>query len=151
MPQLKVEDVIAYFGKPITVTEHNCWLWLGATDNYGYAKCGNCLIHLWTLKEEGIENPFGTDACHSCPHPNCINPDHFYVGTHKDNMNDDNREKMGPKGRLTEEQIEEINAMLESNIWQKQHIAKKFGVSNQWISKFLRGEFSYAKPRRTSE
>ena len=144
--KLKIEDVIAYFNRPITINEHNCWLWLGATDDRGYARFGMCSVHLWTLKQSGVENPSGTDSCHTCPHPNCINPDHFYIGTHQQNMNDENREVMGgPKGKLSQTQIEEINMMLKDGI-PKGRIAKFYGISPQWISKFLKGGFSYAKP-----
>lgn len=145
MQKLTIEDVVAEFNHPVTLNEHGCWLWLGPTDKYGYAKHGGGFVYLWTLRKSGKPSPCGMDTCHKCPNKSCINPDHFYVGTHLQNMNDDNRLPMGPKGKLTQEQIAELNTMLLRNI-PKGIIAYHFGVSPQWISKFLRGEFSYAKP-----
>jgi len=146
MMKLTVEDVVAEFNRPVLVNEHGCWLWMGATDNYGYARYGgNLLVYGYLCRKVGKISPIGTDYLHQCSNHNCINPDHFLVGTNKENMNDDNRKAMGPKGRLTDVQINELALMLEEGIYTKTEIAHKFGVSKPWITKFLKGGFKYAK------
>lgn len=41
----------------------------------------------WSLFR-GIPFPEDKLACHSCDNPSCVNPEHVWPGTHKDNMQD---------------------------------------------------------------
>lgn len=45
---------------------------------------GNRLV--WTLINGEI--PKGMLVCHKCNNPKCLNPDHLYLGTHLDNIQD---------------------------------------------------------------
>ena len=69
-----------------------CWLWHGAKTKRGYGVAGfngrMRLVHreVWRISVAEIQN--GKFLCHTCDNPQCINPAHCYVGTHKDNMRD---------------------------------------------------------------
>ena len=79
----------------------NCWEWTGATAvGYGYLGLGR--------REDGIagahriswqlhygEIPPGMDVCHHCDNRKCVRPDHLFLGTRRQNMQDASR-----KGRL---------------------------------------------------
>lgn len=53
------------------------------------------VAHRWSWRVYRGEIPKGKMICHHCDNPSCINPDHLFLGTQKDNMSDAAR-----KGRL---------------------------------------------------
>lgn len=69
-----------------------CILWFGAATKEGYGRIGvGPRIELAThmaLQLAGRPVPKGMFACHHCDVPACINPDHLYVGTRQQNIND---------------------------------------------------------------
>src|ERR1700743_3839012 len=65
----------------------DCWLWLGATVEYGYGVFGHGgrgVIHYahrisWEINNGVI--PKGLFVLHKCDNPPCTNPDHLFLGT----------------------------------------------------------------------
>lgn len=81
-----------------------CWLWAGSADRKGYGQImtavGLVLATHVSLSIDGKCIPSGMMACHRCDNPPCVNPDHLFVGTAKDNTDDamkKGRLKMPPK------------------------------------------------------
>jgi HNH endonuclease len=74
-----------------------CWLWESALKirnpqkAYGHFRWDgkNRPAHrvAWEIAN-GKPFPDGMFACHHCDNPNCVNPDHIFVGTAKDNARD---------------------------------------------------------------
>jgi hypothetical protein len=68
-----------------------CWLWAGGVVAHGYPclriKYKHVLGHRlsWELAN-GRKIPDGMHACHKCNTPRCVNPEHIFIGTAKDNM-----------------------------------------------------------------
>lgn len=80
-----------------------CWEWLGSIDigGYGYFGIGSRKTEQRTVKAHkfmwqlyNIAIPEGLFVLHRCDNRKCVNPDHLWLGTHQDNMDD-----MVAKGR----------------------------------------------------
>jgi hypothetical protein len=124
-----------FFNK-VNKTE-DCWLWAGRKNAQGYGRFdvgdGAVFSHRLVLHFEGLDVPSGMDVLHRCDTPACVNPEHLWLGTHVDNMQD-----MLHKGRhitfrgsahkralLTEQKVLEIRADKRNNA----PVAKEYGVS----------------------
>ncbi len=77
----------------------DCWRWTGARDDKGYGRIyleGKFwLAHRFSHTIHFGEIPIGMFVCHHCDNPPCVNPEHLFLGTPRDNMID-----CGAKGRI---------------------------------------------------
>ena len=122
-----------------------CWLWLlsvHGNNKYGHAVWNGRHTEAhrlsWTLHRGEI--PEGLRVLHKCDTPTCVNPDHLFLGTQKDNITD-----MIKKGRkiiargsrhgnakLNETDVEEIRS-IRANGMSSQEIATRFSVSQRTV------------------
>lgn len=130
----------------------SCWLWTGTTYRRGYGHFGRYLndkrvmykAHRYAYEFYKGHIPEGLLVLHTCDNPACVNPDHLFVGTHKDNSQD-----MLRKGRfgyprnpnhhwLSFERAEEMRQFAKENPTMKQKdMAKHLDTSTAQLSRIL--------------
>jgi hypothetical protein len=72
--------------------ENGCWLWKGGGrgNGYGSMKVAGKVIdtHVVSYQLYKGEIPKGKMVCHTCDVRNCVNPDHLFLGSAKNNFDD---------------------------------------------------------------
>ena len=101
----------------IAVPEAGCWLWekgVGST-GYGHIFYQGKMLKAHRVSWELHRGLILKDMCvlHKCDVPSCVNPDHLFLGTHKDNKRDSMK-----KGRHYIPTIEE-GAIGRAQRWNK--------------------------------
>jgi len=134
----------AYIPEP----NSGCWLWIRALDISGYGsipvghtsrKNGNERANRFSWKLHKGEIPKGMLVLHRCDVPSCVNPDHLFLGTSKDNYDD-----MVAKGRKAKFDYTKVTKLSWDNVESirryKQEgrsgreLASQYGVSPALIS-----------------
>lgn len=137
------DDVLRRFNDKWTLDESSgCWVWTACRirDGYGQLSIDGRMVLAHRLSYEHFVSPIpdGYCVCHRCDNPSCVNPEHLFVGTHKDNMRDMALKDRNSKG-LTNLQVMEIRRRACSGEKQKT-LADEFNVSQQTISRIKIGK-----------
>lgn len=129
------------FWRHVTKTE-TCWLWTGARRGFGYGMMGVHGLspqpaHRVSWRIHYGEIPGKLFVCHKCDVPACVRPDHLFLGTASDNMQDAARKGRiggGPgkgeahfKARLATADVLTIRASVESDTVLAQRYAVRRG------------------------
>lgn len=138
---LSMPERLEYYSIPIS--ECGCIIWIGGVDKDGYGKIyfenRNDRAHRVAYKLAFGDIPEGLLVCHKCDTPSCINPNHLFIGTSQDNINDRTVKNRGIKGstvgvsKLKESDIQMIRADTRT----QQAIANDYNVSQAVISSII--------------
>lgn len=138
-------------GKTV-VTDSGCIEWVGHRSTYGYGVIqskihGSIGAHRVALGIAlGQPVPKGKHVLHRCDNPPCVNPDHLFIGTDKDNVADmlaKGRNRYGvshPMSKLTEEKVREIKRRRATEGTRWKDLAADYGVSYTAIQKIFEGK-----------
>jgi hypothetical protein len=106
-----------------------CWNWEGNKNYAGYGLLGNKYAHrmAWQISNNKLI-PKNMVICHHCDNPSCVNPDHLFIGTQKENVQD-----MIKKNR----QVKKDNAGQKNPMFGKKHSEQ----SKKKMSETKKGKF----------
>lgn len=132
----------------------DCWLWLASDNGSGYGRYRidgrNYGAHRLAYELEHGPIPEGEshhDHCvlHRCDVPLCCNPKHLFLGSQKENVEDQHRKgraasfkgEANGSAKLTDRDIEGIRSLSPSHTHRE--IGKRYGVSHTTVGYILRG------------
>ena len=92
---LITEDAIRRFRSKVDKSSHpgGCWLWTAGRGNFGYGSFAvthrlSVGTHAVSYRIDRGEIPPGMWVLHHCDNPQCVNPEHLFLGNASDNMRD---------------------------------------------------------------
>ena len=143
-------------------SDDECWGWLGCLDREGYGEiyC-KAIPHFKAHKISwliyfGKSIPNGICVLHKCDNPKCVNPNHLYLGTQKDNAKDREERDRGNRrflygkehpqhgekhwsNKLSEKDVKEIRQLWATGDYTLRELGKKFSVSHGLINNINHG------------
>ena len=154
------KTLIARFMSKFTPEPNSgCWLWDAGINNHGYglfwANSQQRTAHrvAYTLFKGDIppgDGPHGTCVLHKCDVRSCVNPDHLFLGSNLDNINDmtvKGRNKLPVDGlpgeknknaKLDAHAVLKIRGMYSAGLGSYQTIGSLFGVDGSTIGRIVR-------------
>jgi len=123
----------------------DCHFWIGATTPFGYGKIGKngkwVQSHRFAFEQAYGSIPEDKYVLHTCDVPSCVNPNHLYLGTYKDNARDREERNRGNhafgerhgKSKLTKEQVLKIRDLHDNEDMSCWSLGKQFGINSKSV------------------
>ena len=133
----------------------DCWLWKAASHQFGYGHMRYMdkieVAHRISYRLHIGEIPDGMNVLHKCDVPQCVRPDHLFIGTHKDNVDDKvNKGRAGfpkmfgvdnPAAKITKQ----IADAIKVDNRKIKEICSEYGISQSQVKRIRSGKSWGAK------
>lgn len=160
LPIIKEQDKNNFWSKvALTCNPNKCWNWIAGKEKDGY---GRLNIRVNPIEQQGRRqlkviasrlsyfinfgiDPVGFAVLHKCDNPSCVNPNHLFLGTNKDNTSDmiekgrshDRKGSKNGMNKLNDDQIKNILKEYSTGQFTQKEIGKKYGVVQQTIERIV--------------
>lgn len=134
----KKKPAIVRFEAKIDKNKNGCWIFKQTEPKDGYGIFWvteiNSYVRAHRFSFEIYKNlkiPKGKQALHKCDNPPCVNPEHLWLGSHKENMAD-KAMKFRVKSKLNKEKVLEARRMRKLGMTYKK-IAEELGSKESTV------------------
>lgn len=150
---MRTNTINDYYNKIDKSNIDGCWIFTGYLDSKGYGaiRLGEGKRILTHRLAYHLANPdwllsSKLFVLHKCDNPPCVNPEHLFLGTGKDNMQDKTQKGRAAKGEqirkgngLSREKVIAIFSLKNDGLTHEK-IAKKIGCCQTSVSNVLNGK-----------
>ena len=147
------EGVMGRFMSKVTPEPNTgCWLWTAHLDHgYGIFSIGDKKYRAARMSFRLFKgDPGDMFVCHHCDNPPCVNPEHLFLGTPLENMQDmarkgrhvSGRQAVGEKSvhaKLTDVSRDVVRSLCALRLFSNVTIARWFGVHHSTIARLSHG------------
>lgn len=110
-----------------------CWEWNRGRTKAGYGTLDIMYKKIYSHRLSWMihfgEIPEHLEVCHKCDNPPCCNPNHLFLGTHKENLQDAVKKNRWASNRNGE--TLEIIRMAQTGKYSYAEIGRRFNISRQ--------------------
>lgn len=156
IPELSQKDENRFWAEVEILKSNQCWEWTAGNDgkygSFGICRNGKTI----TLKSHRVAYfiAFAVDAgaldvCHHCDNPPCCNPEHLFIGTRSDNLQDMIRKnrrvwkgmpgETNHRAKLSDSQVLDIRKRYSEGEFSQRAAALEFDVAHSLISRIVIG------------
>lgn len=149
MKRKRNKSTLDRFNSKYIVDKSGCWIWTDFLNSYGRGVM--CIDgkteHASRISYRLFNGDFDKNlwVLHKCDNPSCVNPDHLFLGTPKDNSEDMVKKGRSAKGmRVGNSKLSDIDVIMIREAFSagvpRMELIKRYNVSYTVITKVIYNE-----------